>query len=113
MVVHLFGQCADMDALSWARPTAFTSSRTTPKASAPGKVNRARAGGHAGGHWHHKLFPSKNLGALGDGGAVMTRDEALATRMKRLANHGAERKYTTSRSGATRDSMAFRPRSCR
>lgn len=39
------------------------------------------------------FFPSKNLGAFGDGGAMITRDETLAARLRMIANHGQQRKY--------------------
>ncbi len=39
------------------------------------------------------FYPTKNLGAYGDGGACITTDETLASSLRRLANHGAERKY--------------------
>lgn len=39
------------------------------------------------------FFPSKNLGAFGDGGAMITRDEELAARMRMIANHGQRQKY--------------------
>lgn len=39
------------------------------------------------------FFPSKNLGCFGDGGAIFTRDEALANRMRMIANHGQSRRY--------------------
>ena len=41
----------------------------------------------------YQLFPEQNLGALGDGGAVMSRNADLAARARLVANHGAERKY--------------------
>ena len=39
------------------------------------------------------FYPSKNLGAYGDGGAIFTNDAALAAKMKMIANHGQEKRY--------------------
>lgn len=96
MVVHLFGQCADMDALlPWAEEHGIHV--VEDNAQSLGAVwNGPRIQGPAGmlgAMGTTSFFPSKNLGALGDGGAVMTRDADLAARVRRLSNHGAERKY--------------------
>ena len=99
MVVHLFGQCSDMDALvPWAEEHGLHLSwRTTPKASVPSGAAHASKARRACSRtlWARRASsPSKNLGALGDGGAAMTRDADLGrTRVRRLTNHGAERKY--------------------
>lgn len=53
-------------------------------------VRKAAALGHAAGI---SFYPSKNLGALGDGGAVATHDEELAQTVRALANYGSERRY--------------------
>lgn len=45
------------------------------------------------------FYPTKNLGALGDGGAVTTSDEQLARRLRRLRNYGSERKYEHAEAG--------------
>ena len=96
MVVHLFGQCADMDALvPWAEEHGIHV--VEDNAQSLGAVwNGPRIQGPAGmlgAMGTTSFFPSKNLGALGDGGAVMTRDAEMAARVRRLSNHGAERKY--------------------
>ena len=96
MVVHLFGQCADMDALvPWAEEHGIH--LVEDNAQSLGAVwSGPRIQGPAGmlgTMGTTSFFPSKNLGALGDGGAVMTRDADLAARVRRLSNHGAERKY--------------------
>jgi dTDP-4-amino-4,6-dideoxygalactose transaminase len=60
------------------------------------QAHGARAGGRPVGSFGHasawSFYPSKNLGALGDGGAVTTDDEALARRLRRLRNYGSERR---------------------
>jgi len=96
MVVHLFGQCADMDALvPWAAEHDLH--LVEDNAQSLGAVWQGRhvsgPAGMLGSVGTTSFFPSKNLGALGDGGAVLTRDADLAARVRRLANHGAERKY--------------------
>ena len=96
MVVHLFGQCADMDALvPWAHEHGLHLVEDNAQSlGAEWRGQRVQGpAGMLGAVGTTSFFPSKNLGALGDGGAVLTRNEDLAARVRRLANHGAERKY--------------------
>ena len=91
LVVHLFGQPADLDSLgeiAAERGVALVEDA----AQALGATYRGRA---AGGHGRVGCFsfhPSKPLGAFGDAGAVVTRDAALAARVVRLRTHGSVRK---------------------
>jgi dTDP-4-amino-4,6-dideoxygalactose transaminase len=55
-----------------------------------GRVAKTGTIGHIG---STSFFPSKNLGCYGDGGALMTNDDELATKMRMIANHGQEKKY--------------------
>jgi dTDP-4-amino-4,6-dideoxygalactose transaminase len=55
-----------------------------------GTIKQAGTMGHVG---TTSFFPSKNLGAYGDGGAIMTNDESLANNMKMIAHHGERVKY--------------------
>ena len=96
VVVHLFGQCANMDALvPWAQQHQIHIVEDNAQSLGAKWLGDHVQGpaGMMGSIGTTSFFPSKNLGALGDGGAVMTRDENLASRVRRLANHGAERKY--------------------
>jgi UDP-2-acetamido-2-deoxy-ribo-hexuluronate aminotransferase len=97
IAVHLFGQCADLAALrqltaqhgialiednAQAIGAAFTTnSGETWMAGTVGEVGTT------------SFFPSKNLGAMGDGGALFTPDLARATYLRQLANHGQTQKY--------------------
>ena len=95
--VHLYGQCADMEPLlaiarrhslyvvedaAQAIGAAYTfSDGTTRKAGCMGDVGAT------------SFFPSKNLGCYGDGGALFVHDDALAERVRMIANHGQRVKY--------------------
>ena len=90
--VHLFGLCADMD------PIIAVASRhglavVEDAAQALGASYRGRRAGTMGALACFSFFPSKNLGAFGDAGLVTTNDAALAARVRRLRNHGAEARY--------------------
>ena len=95
--VHLFGQCADMEALMalaeehqlyvvedacQAIGARYTFSN--------GETKQAGTIGHIG---CTSFFPSKNLGCYGDGGAIFTNDDTLADRMQAIANHGCHVRY--------------------
>lgn len=95
--VHLYGQCADMEPLlniakqhqldviedvAQALGAVYTFSN--------GKQARAGTMGTIG---TTSFFPSKNLGCYGDGGALFTRDEQLAKKIRMIANHGQSIKY--------------------
>jgi dTDP-4-amino-4,6-dideoxygalactose transaminase len=92
MPVHLFGQCAELAALM-----ELASRRGIPviedAAQAVGATYRGRAAGTFGAFGCFSFFPSKNLGAFGEGGLVTTNDDELAARVRLLRNHGAERQY--------------------
>ena len=95
--VHLFGQCADMEALMalaeehqlyvvedacQAIGARYTFSN--------GETKQAGTIGHIG---CTSFFPSKNLGCYGDGGASLPNDDSLADRMQAIANHGCHVRY--------------------
>jgi len=95
--VHLFGQCSDMEAImkiaeknnlfviedvAQAIGADFTfSDKSVHKAGTIGDIGST------------SFFPSKNLGCYGDGGALYTNDDILATRIRMIANHGQSVQY--------------------
>jgi len=90
--VHLFGQPADLDPLL-AIARAHGLSVLEDAAQAHGASYRGRCiGGHgAAAAW--SFYPGKNLGAMGDAGAITTDDEQLAERLRVLRNYGSRHKY--------------------
>jgi len=96
--VHLFGLAADMDAL-----LAIGREASIPvvedAAQAIGARYHGRVLGGLGVAGCFSFFPSKNLGAFGDGGFITTNDAALAAEIRLLRNHGAEPKYVHARVG--------------
>lgn len=94
--VHLFGQCADMEPIleiAGRRGIAVIEDAAQAiGARYPAKSGEQRAGS-MGRMGCFSFFPSKNLGAIGDGGMVVTDDDALADKLVRLRNHGAQPKY--------------------
>lgn len=95
--VHLFGQCADMDAiLSLAEKHNLYVIEDNAQAigakflSKNGQKQMAGTIGHVGAT---SFFPSKNLGCYGDGGAIFTNDDALAHTLRGVVNHGMYERY--------------------
>src|SRR6185437_4390652 len=92
MAVHLYGQLADMSALAvLARRHKLL--LIEDAAQAHGATRDGRKAGAFGDAAAFSFFPTKNLGALGDGGAVLTDDTALAQRVIALRNYGSDVKY--------------------
>jgi dTDP-4-amino-4,6-dideoxygalactose transaminase len=90
--VHLFGQSADMDGvLDLARQHGLRVIEDT--AQAMGATYRGKQVGTFGEFGTISFFPTKNLGALGDAGAVVTNDDALFAKAKILRMHGMDPKY--------------------
>jgi len=90
--VHLYGQMADMDAVmrvSEERDLVVIEDA----AQAIGAERNGRRAGSIGHYGCFSFFPSKNLGAAGDGGMVVTSDAARAERLKTLRAHGSKPKY--------------------
>jgi dTDP-4-amino-4,6-dideoxygalactose transaminase len=90
--VHLYGQPADMDPIvELARRHGLKVIEDA--AQAHGARYRGRPAGSLGDAATFSFYPTKNLGALGDGGAVATNDAELARSLRRLRNYGSESKY--------------------
>ncbi|QNF34187.1 DegT/DnrJ/EryC1/StrS family aminotransferase [Adhaeribacter swui] len=103
IAVHLFGQCAGLGFLSeFCRQHQLyliednAQSLGAQCLSSEGKSAYAGTVGHIG---TTSFFPTKMLGALGDGGAIFTRDQKLATSMRQITRHGQSQKYTYARVG--------------
>ncbi len=103
VAVHLFGQCADLEeltAICQSAGVALIEDNAQALGAtftfASGKTAYAGTVGQVG---TTSFFPSKNLGCLGDGGALFTRDAARAALLRQLANHGQSQKYHHQRIG--------------
>ncbi len=96
--VHLYGRCADMDAI-----VALARDRNLwvieDAAQAHGATYKGRKAGSLGHLGCFSFYPTKNLGACGDGGAVVTSDPELDRRLRRLRNYGQTVKYHHETSG--------------
>ena len=92
MPVHLYGQMADMDPIM-AIAQRHNLYVIEDGAQAIGAEYKGRRAGSIGNFGCFSFFPSKNLGAFGDGGMITSNDPVLAHRAKLLRNHGAEPKY--------------------
>jgi dTDP-4-amino-4,6-dideoxygalactose transaminase len=94
--VHLFGLCADMQSIievaaRWNLPVIEDAAQAIG-AKHPSRAGVQRAGG-AGVASFFSFYPTKNLGAFGDAGMVVTNDSALTQKLRVLRNHGMEPKY--------------------
>ena len=91
--VHLYGHPADMDPLlQIARK--HNIQVIEDACQAHGALYKGKRVGGLGRAACFSFYPGKNLGAYGEGGAVVTNDEALATHLKKLRNHGGLQKYS-------------------
>jgi dTDP-4-amino-4,6-dideoxygalactose transaminase len=98
VVVHLFGLAADMDAI-----LAVAEKHGIPviedNAQSFGATYRGRKTGSMGRLGCLSFYPSKNLGAYGDAGMIVTSDEKLAARLRALRNHGQTGQYLSTERG--------------
>jgi aminotransferase EvaB len=92
IVTHLYGQLADIETI-----VALAQEKNIPViedcAQAHGAMRNQKRAGSFGAIACFSFYPTKNLGALGDGGAVITADATLATRLQQLRQYGWESKY--------------------
>lgn len=89
--VHLYGQPADMDALA-KLAAAKGLLLFEDAAQAAGSRHHGRRAGSLGAAASFSFYPGKNLGAYGDAGGVAVNDDAIALGLKRLRNHGSDKK---------------------
>lgn len=93
MAVHLYGRVANMDSINdIARKHGLKVIEDA--AQAHGAIYHNKRVGNLGDAAGFSFYPGKNLGALGDGGAVTTSDPELAKKIRTLSNYGSKEKYT-------------------
>ncbi|MDE6533782.1 MAG: DegT/DnrJ/EryC1/StrS family aminotransferase [Muribaculaceae bacterium] len=92
MIVHLYGRCAYSEKIGEICRR-HNLRLIEDNAQAHGCVFNGKHTGSLGDAAGHSFYPGKNLGALGDGGAVTTDDSRLADTIRALANYGSEKKY--------------------
>lgn len=92
LIVHLYGQCAYTDKIGELCKK-YKLKLIEDNAQAHGCKFKGQHTGSLGDAAGHSFYPGKNLGALGDAGAVTTNDEELAKIVRSVANYGSTRKY--------------------
>jgi dTDP-4-amino-4,6-dideoxygalactose transaminase len=92
MAVHLYGQPADMDAIN-AIAKKHNLKVIEDAAQSQGAGYKGKRAGNLGDAAGHSFYPGKNLGAIGDGGAITTNDDELAKTVRVLRNYGSQVKY--------------------
>jgi dTDP-4-amino-4,6-dideoxygalactose transaminase len=92
IAVHLYGQPADMDAIN-AIARKHKLKVIEDSAQSQGAGYKGKLAGNLGDAAGHSFYPGKNLGALGDGGAITTNDAELAEKIRMLRNYGSQIKY--------------------
>ncbi|MDD2888667.1 MAG: DegT/DnrJ/EryC1/StrS family aminotransferase [Aliarcobacter sp.] len=90
--VHLYGQTCEMDKINEIAKK-HNLKVIEDSAQSHGAYYKDKRSGNLGDASGFSFYPGKNLGALGDGGAVTTDDEQLANAIKALANYGSHKKY--------------------
>lgn len=92
MVVHLYGQICNMNAIS-SLATKYNLKIIEDAAQAHGANYYGKKAGSLGDAAGFSFYPGKNLGALGDGGAITTNDDKIAEKIRALRNYGSHQKY--------------------
>ncbi len=92
MVVHLYGQAVQMEKI-WVLAKKYNLKVFEDCAQAHGAMYQGKRAGNLSDAAAFSFYPGKNLGCLGDGGAVVTNDEAIYQKVKAIANYGFDRKY--------------------
>lgn len=92
IVVHLYGSVVQMEKI-YEIAKEYNLKIIEDSAQAHGAVYKGKRAGNLGDAAGFSFYPGKNLGALGDGGAVTTNDDELASKIRALANYGSVQKY--------------------
>jgi len=98
MVVHLYGQIADMDSI-FKIARKYGLKVIEDAAQAHGALYNGKRAGNLSDCAGFSFYPGKNLGALGDGGAITTNDDELAKKIRALRNYGSYQKYVNQYKG--------------
>lgn len=92
IVVHLYGHVVEMEPV-WDIAKKYNLKIIEDSAQAHGGIYRGRKTGNLGDAAAFSFYPGKNLGALGDGGAITTNDRELANKARAICTYGSYRKY--------------------
>ena len=92
MVVHLYGQAAQMDKI-WTLAKKYNLKIIEDSAQSHGALYKEKRVGSLGDASGFSFYPGKNLGCMGDGGAITTNDDELAKKIRAIANYGSDYKY--------------------
>ena len=92
LVTHLYGKCCEMEEVN-ALAQKHNLKVFEDAAQAHGATYNGKKAGNLSDGAGFSFYPSKNLGAMGDAGAITTNDDALAEKIKSLRNYGSNQKY--------------------